>query len=323
MSDSSVSIVRIGIIIGACCDVPPEFLAQANIIVIPIPIKIGQTIYIDHHNPQTNARYMSENIQGQGVHGHSESLNAEQMHDFFLEKCALDFDQVYCLTTHSTINSMYAAATQGLDMALSAIRKARHEADMARPFVCRVVDTRSLFAGEGIAAFLLHDFLQKPLHPIDMFKRFIKDVDSIHTYITADDVAYVHKRISTRGDHILNWPRLLLGKTLNIKPMVHHYQGKSEVVGKFKGRNGVLSNVFNLITEHIIARRLKTPHIIISHADALGEIYSADTFSQLRMACEVHKVHLHIVPMSITGMMNFGLGSLSVAFAATTGETGV
>jgi len=321
MFEPSIPIVRTGIVIGACCDVPAEFLAQSNVIVIPISIKNGDNIYIDHHDPKASERYMRENAKKQGAHGKSEVMNAEQMQDFFLKHCALAFDQVYCLTINSNVSAMYASATQGLDMALTAIRKCRHEADISRPFVCRVVDTRNLFAGEGIAAFLLHDLLQKPLNPADMFKQFIKGVDSIHTYITADDLSYVHKRISARGDHILNWASLLLGQALNIKPMVHHHHGKSEIIGKFRGRDKALSKIFHFISEHVIAQRLKTPHIIISHADALDEIYRADTFSQLRTACEVHDVNLHIVPMSISGMMNFGLGSLTVAFAADIGKT--
>jgi len=321
MLEPSIPITRTGIVIDACCDVPPEFLKQPNVIVIPIPIRNGDTIsYMDHHDPQTSARYMRENTQGQSLHGKSEPMDAEQMQAFFLDNCALDFDQVYCLTINSSISPIYTSATQGLDMALTAIRKCRHEADITRPFVCRVVDTQNLFSGEGIAAFLLQDLLQKPLHPADMFKEFIKGVDSIHTYITAEDLAYAHKRISVRGDHIFNWASLLLGKALHVKPMVHYYHGKSELVGKFRGRSGVLSKIFSLIIGHVIAQRLKTPNVIISHADTLGEIYKADTFSQLRTACEVHGVNLHIVPMSIAGMMNLGLGALTISFAADIGK---
>jgi len=316
MHESSIPIARTGIIIGACCDVPAEFLAQTNVIVIPIPIKIGDTIYIDQHDAQANARYMRENDQGQGAYGQSESMSAEQMRDFFLEHCALAFDQVYCLTITANSSQMYATTSQGLDMALNTIRKLRHEANITRPFVCRVVDTRNLFSGEGIAALLLQELLQKPLHPAEMFKQLIKGINHIHTYITADDLAYAKRRISARGDHSLSWMSVFLGQALNIKPMVHHYHGKSEVIDKFRGRKAVLSEIFNLITEHILAQRLKTPHIIISHADALREIYRADNFSQLRTACEMLGVHLHIVPMSITGMMNFGPGALTVSFAA-------
>jgi len=316
MSESSISIGHTGIVIDACCDVPAEFLTQPNVVVIPIPIKIGNSIYIDQHDLQANARYIRENAQGQGAYGQSEPMNAEQMQDFFLEHCALAFDQVYCLTVDAGVSPIYAAASQGLDMALNTIRKFRHEADISRPFICRVVDTRNVFAGEGIAALLLQELLQQPLHPADMFKKFIKGVNSIHTYITADDLGYARNRIKARGDNSLSWLSVFLGQTLNIKPMVHKFHGKSEVVGKFRGRNAVLSQIFSLIKEHVVTQRLNTPHIIISHADALREVYQADTFPQLRTACEVCGVNLHIVPMSITGMMNFGIGSLTVAFAA-------
>jgi len=316
MSEFSIPIGHTGIVIDACCDVPSEFLTQSNVVVIPIPIKIDNKIYIDQHDLQANARYIRENAQGQGAYGQSEPMNAEQMQDFFLEHCALVFDQVYCLTVDASVSPIYAMASQGLDMALNTIRKFRHEADISRPFICRVVDTRNVFAGEGIAALLLQELLQQPLHPTDMFKKFINGVNSIHTYITADDLGYARRRIKARGDNSLSWLSVFLGNALNIKPMVHKFHGKSEVVGKFRGRNAVLSQIFSLITEHVVAQRLKTPNIIISHANALQEIYQADSFSQLRTACEVYGINLHIVPMSITGMMNFGIGSLTVAFAA-------
>jgi len=320
MFEPSIPIARTGIVIGACCDVPTEFLTDPNVIIFPIPIKIGNNIYMDHHDPQASARYMHEIIQEKRTYGKSEPMSAEQMQEFFLKHCALAFDQVYCLTISSNISPIYAAASQGLDMALSTIRKLRHEAVINRPFVCRVVDVRNLFAGEGIAALLLQELLQQPLHPADMFKQLIKGMDSIQCYITVDDIAYTRKRISARGDNSLNSVSLLLGKMLNIKPMVHHYHGESKVVGKFRGRSAVLSQIFALIIEHIIKQRLKAPHIIISHADALQEVYKADNFSQLRTACEIHGINLHIVPMSISGVMNLGVGALTVAFAADIGK---
>jgi len=322
MFEPSIPINRTGIVIGACCDVPAEFLAQSNVVIIPIPIKIGNNIYVDQHDLQANASYMREISQGTGIiYGKSEPMSAEQMQEFFLKNCALAFDQVYCLTISSNISPIYAAASQGLDMALSAIRKLRHEAVINRPFVCRVVDIQNLFAGEGIAALLLQELLKQPLHPSDMFKQLIKGIGSIQCYITVDDIAYTRHRISARGDHSLNSVSLLLGKMLNIKPMVHHYHGKSEVVGRFRGRSAVLSQIFTLITEHVVKQRLKTPNIIISHADALHEVYQADKFSQLRTVCEIHGVNLHIVPMSISGVMNLGVGALTVAFAADVTNT--
>jgi len=321
MLDFSISTSRIGIVVCACCDVPKEFLVQPNVVVIPIPIKIGgNKMFVDQHDLQANASYMREMAQGLSSYGKSEPMDAEQMQAFFLKHCALAFDQIYCLTISSNISPIYAAVSQGLDSALHTIRKLRHEANIMRPFVCRVVDIQNLFAGEGIAALLLQELLKPPLslHPSDTFKQLIKGINHIQCYITVDDIVYTRNRISARGDHSLNSVSLLLGKMLNIKPMVHHYRGKSAVIGKFRGRSAVLSQIFTLITEHVTKRRLKTPHIIISHADALDEIYRADKFSQLHTACQTHGINLHIVPMSISGVMNLGLGALTVAFSADT-----
>jgi len=320
MPESSASTIRTGIIIDACCDAPPEFLALANVMVIPISVKVGDKLYIDAHDTHINSRYMSENAQGQGANGYTEPMNSRQMQQFFLEHCALAYDQVYCLTVTSSVSEIYAAATQGLDMALPIIRERRHEANIHRPFVCRVVDCRNVFAAEGVAALLLQELLQQTLSPADMFRKLIRGIDNLHTYVLVDDLGYARKRVSVRGDHSLSLTSVILGETLNIKPIVYHRHGQGQVAAKIRGRNQALSKVFAFITEQINKQCLKTPHIIISHADALHDIYRADAFPQLRTACEVHGISLHILPMSITGMMNLGLGALTVAFAADIGD---
>src|SRR5690606_30707868 len=54
-------LARAGIVIDASCDVSPAFLADPDVAVIPIPIRIGKSTYVDQHDPEATARYMQEN----------------------------------------------------------------------------------------------------------------------------------------------------------------------------------------------------------------------------------------------------------------------
>ncbi len=81
-------LVRTGIVIDASCDVSAEFLSDPDVAVIPIPIRIGDSTYVDQHDPEASARYLRENGKGEGVAGQSVPLNAEQMRNLFIERFA-------------------------------------------------------------------------------------------------------------------------------------------------------------------------------------------------------------------------------------------
>ena len=54
--------MRIGLVVDATCDLPPEFLSANNIRVLPIGIRVGQRRIIDDRDPDTTLRFYAEEL---------------------------------------------------------------------------------------------------------------------------------------------------------------------------------------------------------------------------------------------------------------------
>lgn len=60
----------------------------------------------------------------------------------------------------------------------------------------------------------------------------------------------------------------------------------------------------------------------MSYAGPLHDLHGSPALEQLRAACEQQEISLHLLPMSITGMMDIGPGGLTLAFAGETHDAG-
>lgn len=305
---------RVGIVIDASCDVPHGFIEDPNVAVIPIPIRIGSSTYVDQHDADATGRYLREHGNGEGVTGQSIPLDTEQMSRFFLERFALDYDSVYCLTITANRSPIHEAASHGSTLAMNAIRSARQAAGISRPFQFRVIDTCNMFAGSGVPAMALKDMLDNRMPAKDIRSELDRIIDATHTYYVPDDLGYARTRSRARGDHSIKLLSVLLGTALDIKPIVLGRRGDTQPVGKCRSRKEAWNRLFAFAAEQV-RRGLYAPHMIISYAGPVQDVEGTPSLHDLRQACLAEKVNLHVLPMSITGMMNIGPGGLTLGFA--------
>ena len=305
---------RIGVVIDASCDVSPDFITHPDVAVIPIPIRIGSTTYVDQHDATATSRYMRENANGEGVTGQSIPLDAAQMSAFFLERFALEYDSVFCLTITASRRPIHDAARHGSTLAMNAIRTSRQASGITRPFQFRVIDTRNMFAGSGIPAMALMDMLATQMPAKDIRDALQRIIDATHTYYVPDNLGYARTRSRVRGDRSIKLFSVLLGSALDIKPIILGRHGDTHPIGKCRGRNEAWSRLF-AHAEAQVRRGLYAPHLIISYAGPLEDVLRVEALARLRGTCEQEGVRLHVLSMSITGMMNIGPGGLTLAFA--------
>ncbi len=305
---------RTGIVIDASCDVSADFIAHPDVAVIPIPIRIGPVTYVDQHDADATSRYMRENANGEGVTGQSIPLDAVQMSAFFLERFALEYDSVFCLTITASRSPIHDAARHGSTLAMNAIRTLRQASGITRPFQFRVIDTRNMFAGSGVPAMALMDMLRAQVPPKDIRDPLQRIIDTTHTYYVPDNLGYARTRSRVRGDRSIKLLNVLLGSALDIKPIILGRNGDTHPVARFRGRDEAWSRLFAHAGAQV-RRGLYAPHLVVSHAGPVQEVLQLEALARLRDICEKEGVHLHVLPMSITGMMNIGPGGLILAFA--------
>jgi len=308
--------LRIGIVVDAACDLPDEFFATPDVAVLPVSVQVGNMTYIDQHSPDSTLRYLREQDGGRGVTAISTPQSVGDMQSMFLERFALDYDSVYCLTITSTRSQIHDNAMQASVQALPHIREARAAAGLQRPFQLRVIDTKNLFAAQGIPALALRDLLSDDLPSKDIRDRLYQVIDATYGYLVVDDLGYMRKRARLRGDRSVGMLASMIGGAMDIKPIVRGRLGTTTPVGKFRGRTETWNRLLKFTAKHV-QRGLVTPHVIVSYGGPLSDVIDAIGYRQLMSVCENEGVHLHLCPMSISGMVNMGTQALCVGFAAS------
>jgi len=171
-----------------------------------------------------------------------------------------------------------------------------------------------MFAGSGIPAVALMDMLGAQMPAKDIRDALQRIIDATHTYYVPDNLGYARTRSRVRGDRSIKLLSVLLGSALDIKPVILGRHGDTRPIGKCRGRDEAWSRLF-AHAEAQVRRGLYAPHLIISYAGPMEDVLRVEALARLRGTCEQEGVRLHVLPMSITGMMNIGPGGLTLAFA--------
>lgn len=306
---------RVGIVVDAACDLPESFFGSPDIVVLPVSIQVGDTTYIDQHSPDSTLRYLREQDGGRGVTAVSTPQSVADMQSSFIERFALDYDSVYCLTITASRSQIHDNAMQASLQVLPHVRAARAAAGIQRPFQFRVIDTRNLFAAQGIPALALRDLLDAGLPSRDVRDRLYQTIDATYGYLVVDDLGYMRKRARLRGDRSVGLMTAMLGDAMDIKPIVRGRLGTTTPVGKFRGREEAWHRLLVFTAKHV-QRGLVVPHVVVSYGGPTSDVADTSGYRKLATVCENEGVSLHLCPMSISGMVNMGTQALCVGFAA-------
>lgn len=305
---------RTAIVLDASCDLPPEFYDQPGVIVLPINVKIGSHEYTDNHSPQTTWRFFSDDLGSRGAGAETRPYSAEEIRALFLERLVLDYDSIYCLTITSKRSAIYDNAMRASVDVLRDSREIRKAAGLTRPFLLRVIDTKNLFSGQGIAALALADMIERGMRPAEIMPQLFKVIECTWGYFVPDDLHFLRTRAKKRGDRSVGLVSALLGTTLDIKPVVRAHMGTTEPVAKSRGREETLRKLFRFVGDRVHAGLL-IPHVNISYGGDLEELRRLPGYQELADLCEAKQIRLHESMMSITGCVQVGPRGVAVAFA--------
>jgi DegV family protein with EDD domain len=307
--------MRIGLVVDATCDLPRKFIDDHQITVMPITIRIDEHTFVDVHDPVAMESYYQSGIGKRGHAAETAPLSVDEIRDLFLGRLVLDYDAVFCLTVTSTRSPIFANATQASFAILGTYRPIRQAADNNSPFLMRVVDTRSLFAGQGITAIEATRLIAADANPGQVRERLSELAAQTYAYALPRDLHYLRARARKKGDHSVGLLTATLGTALDIKPLLQCFQGDTKPVAKARGFEQGAEMLFG----HAVAavkRGLLMPAVCVSYGGDLAELAALPGYSALVDACGEAGVALHQSVMSITGMVNIGTGAVTLGYAA-------
>lgn len=307
--------MRIGIVVDSACDLPLEFLQANDIGVLPITVRIGEAVLADRRDPQVTLEFLESHVASGGATAETTPFSVQQIRELFLDRLVVDYDYVFCLTITRTRSPIHDNAQQASFAILSEYRPVREAAGHTTPFALRVIDTQSLFAGQGITAVEAVRLRAADTPPPAIRTRLEQLAQNTHAYLVPPDLHYLRARTRAKGDRSVGLLSATLGTALDIKPILRGYRGETGPVAKVKGYDAAVEKLFAFAAARVRAG-LMTPTLCLSYGGPLEQMRVLPGYEALRASCAEHGVEVFEAIMSLTGMVNVGKGALALGFAA-------
>lgn len=307
--------MRIGIVMNSACDLPAEFIESNNIIILPITVRIEQAVLTDQRDEQAILQFVHAHVAERGHEAETIPFSVDQIRDLFLQRLVIDYDYVFCLTISKLRSQIYDNAMQASFSILNEYKPRRQAAGHHSPFALRVIDTLSVFAGQGITAVEAARMRQAGQGVAQMRSRLEDLAANTYFYMIPRDLYYLRARARSKGDRSVGLLGVALGGALDIKPVLRAYRGASEPVAKLRGFEPSAQKLFEF-TGSKVREGLLTPVVTLDYGGELDELRALPGYAALRQTCAEHGVSVYESVMSLTGMINVGKGALGIGFAA-------
>lgn len=304
--------MRIGLVVDSGCDLPKSFIEDNNIVLLPITIRIDGDELIDHRDPEATLEFYRHQIGDKGHHAESAPFTTEQIKDLFLERLVIDYDYVLCETIMRTRSPIFENATKASFGILNGYKPIRKAAGVDGPFSLRVIDSKNLFAGQGVLAAETVRQIKAGVPPNDIRQRIDQLTASTFAYGVPPDLYYIHSRAKKKGDKSVGWLSATLGSALDIKPVICAHNDDTHPVAKIKGWENAVHTMFRNITQLVRKEKLLSPYVCISFAGDPDLIEQLPGYHDLAQAARAQNVEILKTLMSVTGGVNLGPGTLTV-----------
>ena len=307
--------MRIGLVVDSACDLPGEYLAANDITILPITVRIGDAVQVDHRDERATLEFLHAQIAERGADAETTPFTVEQIRDLFLDRLVIDYDYVFCMTITKSRSPIFDNAMQASFAILNEYRPVRSAAGNDTPFALRVIDSQNLFAAQGILPVEAVRLRAAGEGPPKIRARLEHLAMHTHGYLVPRDLYYIRNRARKKGDRSVSLFSAALGTALDIKPVLHANRGETGPVAKIKGFEAAAQKVFEFASRRVEAGLL-TPTLCLSYGGELDEMRALPGYTLLRDTCRARNIDVYESVMSLTGMVNVGKGALVVGFAA-------
>ena len=307
--------MRIGLVVDSTCDLPEDFMHQHKIEILPITIRLGDDDLVDRHSEEAALEFYRSHIGEKGQDAESVPFTTEQICETFLGRLVTEYDYVFCQTVTRSRSPIFENATKASFAILSQYHGARKAAGVDGPFAMRVINTGTLFAGQGVIAAETARMIEQGLDGNAIRKRLETLLNCVRAYAVPPDLYYVRARARKKGDRSVSWMGAALGSALDIKPILCGYGDETKPVDKVRGFGPAVEKLFAYATRKV-EQGLMVPYLSVSFAGEMKDLQALPGYAQLTAACQQANVELLQSVMSVTGGVNLGPGALSLGLIA-------
>lgn len=307
--------MRFGLTVDSACDLPWWFLEENNIFILPISVNVNGQLIEDNRDPQQTLSFYRSGLLSKGHDVESIPYSTEQIRMLFLDQVVVNYDFAFIQTITKSRSPIYENAYQAMHRILGDYRQRRETAGVSGPFSMRVVDTRTLFTGQGVIAAETMRMIKAQTPRNELRARVEALTKNTYGYAVVPDVYYVRERGRKKGDSSVSFVGALLGKALDIAPILCGHDGDTFPVAKVRGFEAAVQRLFAYAEERI-RQGLLSPYVCVSYAGEEDMISQLPGFDRLAKVAQEHAIELLTSMMSTTGGGNIGPGAVSLALIA-------
>ena len=236
--------MKIGLVVDSGCDLPKDFIDANNILVMPVPIRIGKEIYVDDRDPQRAREFYARHEIDKSHDAETAPPSVEQIRTLLLDHAVGEFDYALVQTVPKSRSPIYDNATEAAHAILSGYKKVREAAGREGPFRIRVSDSQTLFAAQGVLAAETVRLINAGTKIGDIRQRISDLTPKTTGYAVVPDLYYVHKRARKKGDKSVGFVGALMGSALDIKPILCARRDQTFPVAKVRGFESAVEKMF-------------------------------------------------------------------------------
>lgn len=308
--------MRVGLIVDSACDLPYWFSRRKGLFVLPVTARIDNQTFVDDHDPDRTQRFYDSGLLEKGHHAETEPFSAQEIHKLFMEEIVNNYDVAMCETVTRSRSLVYDNAMLAMNSVMSEYRRQEQESGGNGNFSMRVIDSKQIFAGQGLLAAHTQKLIEENRHSKNQLRYEVETfADNIYTCVIPRDLHYIRERARRRGDKSVSGVAAFLGKALNITPVLFGKAVDAKPAAKTRSFEAAVEKVMNYAIGRVEAGLL-TPYISMSVGMSWPEIHALPGLDRLKETCEHNGVELLLSQMGITSCIYIGPGSLCLAVGA-------
>ncbi|CCQ97565.1 DegV family protein [[Clostridium] ultunense Esp] len=237
----------IKIIMDSTSDLPDNIIEKYDIEILPLRVYIDNKEYLDKVTIKVEDVYCA---MRKGIYPKTSLPNPKETYELFKKYASNGIDFIY-YSFSSKLSSTYETSY----LIIQELRKEYPDVRM------EIIDTKAGSFATGLVVLQGARLAKQGASFEDIVKASEEHIQHIEHVFTINDLSWLLKggRISKSG--------AIIGKALNIKPILDVQEGKMVVIKKIRGRKRALNELVNLVQQRI--KEFPNQIIGITHADDL------------------------------------------------------
>jgi DegV family protein with EDD domain len=306
--------MRIGLVVDTCCDLPDAHLEAHGIRILPSILQFDGKTWLDDRAPDQTMNFYRRFIADRAVDARSSACSAAEIREIFLQELVLDYERVLVISACAEYSDMFQQATEASYSILQGYRERRQEGECTGSFALRVLDSRTICAGEAVVVCRALQLLADGRLGFEKMRRALRDQAARTTcLLVPGDPWYLRRRGLDGHGAGLNRTEYALACISGLTPVLELVGGRRRTIARSRGFRAACGAAMARAGA-AVSRGLGTPSLVLSFGGDPRVIREMPAYQELEGRAAEARIDMHFSVMSATMGVRTGPGALSLAW---------